>query len=67
MSSPEQSKAWREKNKEHISQYSAHIDHDHKTGEVRGIICNRCNMGIGHLGDNPEIVKKALKWLGGVS
>lgn len=40
-----------------------HVDHDHKTGKVRGLLCHGCNSGIGNLKDNPEIVKKALEYL----
>lgn len=39
------------------------IDHDHKTGKVRGILCSGCNTGLGHLGDNVEGLKKALYYL----
>ena len=41
----------------------ANIDHDHDTGEVRGILCTGCNTGIGHLGDNIEGLKRALYYL----
>lgn len=39
------------------------MDHDHKTGKVRGLLCTPCNTGIGMLQDDPEIVKKALDYL----
>ena len=39
------------------------IDHDHKNGKVRGILCSGCNTGLGHLGDNVEGLKKALYYL----
>jgi hypothetical protein len=41
----------------------ATIDHDHETGEVRGVLCNRCNVGIGNLGDSVEGVERALSYL----
>lgn len=30
------------------------VDHDHSTGEIRGLLCHRCNWAIGILGDSPE-------------
>lgn len=41
----------------------ANIDHDHETGEVRGILCTGCNTGIGHLGDNIAGLERALYYL----
>lgn len=39
------------------------VDHDHETGAVRGIICNKCNQGIGALGDSIDGVRRALNYL----
>jgi hypothetical protein len=39
------------------------VDHDHETGAVRGVICHKCNAGIGALGDNVEGVRRALAYL----
>lgn len=39
------------------------IDHCHKTGKLRGIICNDCNSAIGKLGDSVETLTKALDYL----
>lgn len=39
------------------------VDHNHETGEVRGLLCTPCNRGIGFLKDNPAIVASALKYL----
>lgn len=30
-----------------------HIDHDHKTGMIRGALCQSCNLALGHMGDDP--------------
>lgn len=39
------------------------VDHDHQTGAVRGIICHKCNRGIGLLGDSSNGVRNALRYL----
>lgn len=45
------------------SKHSAAIDHNHKTREVRGVLCRGCNHGIGSLGDSPSILIAAAKYL----
>lgn len=39
------------------------VDHDHKTGKVRGLLCNNCNRGIGLLGDSVSSMDRALRYL----
>ena len=39
------------------------VDHDHCTGVVRGILCHQCNVALGHLQDDPELLRKAAKYL----
>ena len=39
------------------------VDHNHRTGEVRGLLCEECNLGIGKLKDDPEILRKAATYL----
>lgn len=39
------------------------VDHCHATGRFRGWLCNKCNLGLGALGDMVESVKKILKYL----
>lgn len=39
------------------------VDHDHNTGEVRGLLCHLCNRAIGFLQDDFDIVTSAAKYL----
>ena len=39
------------------------IDHDHKTGKVRGLLCSNHNRGLGLLDDDIKILIKALEYL----
>lgn len=43
--------------------YSMHVDHCHKTGKVRGILCNKCNQGMGNLRDDVNILYAAILYL----
>lgn len=40
-----------------------HIDHCHNSGDVRGLLCSNCNLGIGNLKDNIKILKNAILYL----
>lgn len=39
------------------------VDHDHKTGKIRGLLCDLCNRGLGYLKDNTVILLEAIKYL----
>jgi hypothetical protein len=41
----------------------AHVDHNHKTKEIRGLLCGTCNWMIGYANENPEILINAAKYL----
>jgi hypothetical protein len=40
-----------------------HVDHDHETGKVRGILCFNCNAGLGKFKDSVEIADAATEYL----
>lgn len=40
-----------------------HIDHCHKTGKIRGLLCTNCNHGIGQFKDNLELLQEAINYL----
>lgn len=42
---------------------NCHIDHNHKNGKVRGLLCSRCNQAIGLLNEDMEILKKAYEYI----
>lgn len=51
----------------HESENSANrnlaVDHNHETGEIRGLLCDPCNRGLGLFKDNPLVMQKALDYL----
>lgn len=47
----------------HTNQKPLVIDHCHESGVVRGLLCSRCNRGLGMMGDNADGLHKALRYL----
>jgi Recombination endonuclease VII len=43
----------------------AFVDHDHKTGKVRGLLCSSCNFALGSLQDDPKIIRGLLYYIEG--
>jgi hypothetical protein len=48
-----------------ITKRGLHIDHCHKSGVVRGLLCHGCNIGIGNFMHDVKLMNKAIKYLGG--
>lgn len=46
-----------------LGERNAHIDHDHITGQVRGLLCSQCNTAIGKFKDSPEIILRAAEYI----
>jgi|SRR3989344_6989218 len=50
-----------------ISKYNKikhfYIDHNHKTGKIRGLLCHNCNCAIGYFKDSPQLCSKASEYL----
>lgn len=45
------------------SETALHIDHDHATGKVRGLLCRHCNLMLGHARDDIRVLARAIDYL----
>ena len=46
-----------------ITPETAHIDHSHGKLHIRGVLCSKCNTGLGKFNDNVDLLNKAMKYL----
>jgi hypothetical protein len=46
-----------------VSQKPLHVDHNHSTGRVRGLLCTRCNSMIGYARDSVTLLQKGIEYL----
>jgi hypothetical protein len=42
---------------------SLHVDHDHRTGEIRGLLCMRCNNALGLFRENSDLLRRAARYV----
>ena len=40
-----------------------HVDHDHVTGKIRGVLCFNCNGGLGQFKDRVDVIRNAVTYL----
>lgn len=43
--------------------YRLHVDHCHKTGKVRGLLCKNCNLALGNFQDSVKLLARAIEYL----
>jgi hypothetical protein len=46
-----------------LVKYGLRVDHDHKTGKVRSLLCDTCNKGLGYFKDSSTLIQKAIDYL----
>jgi hypothetical protein len=46
-----------------VSEKHTHLDHNHTTGQIRGVLCSSCNTGLGLFGESVEKLKKGIEYI----
>jgi hypothetical protein len=46
-----------------LRNFYTHMDHDHETLKLRGLLCSKCNLGLGHFEDNPAYLIAAAEYI----
>lgn len=49
-----------------LSAKAEHVDHDHETGRVRGVLCFNCNSALGQFKDRPDTMRRAADYVEGI-
>lgn len=49
--------------KTYRDKWALYVDHNHKTGKVRALLCNNCNSGIGFFSENQDLLRQAIEYL----
>ncbi len=49
--------------KQEVALMDSAIDHNHETGEFRGVLCRQCNRALGMFKDSPTVLRNALDYL----
>jgi hypothetical protein len=49
--------------KKEVELIDSAIDHNHETGEFRGVLCKQCNRALGMFKDNPQVLQNAVEYL----
>jgi hypothetical protein len=46
-----------------VPESKRHIDHDHDTGKVRGVLCHHCNVALGMARSDPRVLRGLISYI----